>query len=160
MTIEATINFLQDINAEVSGMIYAPELAKYPSSLDTMQIPIAMTTLEEGLFKGINDDNQSEDQYKIQVLFAALGQGSFGPKKLQGVNLFDAFRTKLLDPATYAVNGQPVLSLGPYRITLIPSFTSSGLTVVEWPKGTERFWDGFEIMFTVKENWLRTECEE
>lgn len=159
MTVKDTINFLQAISAEVSGMTHAPQLANYPSSLDTMHMPIAMTTLDEGMFKGINDDNQSEDKYKIQVLFENLGQGSFGPKKTQGVELFDAFRTKFLDPATYAVNGQPVLSLGPYRITLIPFFTSSGLGVVEWPKGTERFWDGFEIMFTVKENWLRTECD-
>ncbi len=159
MTVKDTINLLQGVFAEVSGMTHAPSLENYPSSLETMHMPIVMVNLDEGLFKGINDDNQSEDQYKAQVLFAALGQGSFGPKKVQGVELFDAFRTKLLDPATYVINGQPVLSVGPYRITLIPSFTSSGLSLVEWPKGTERFWDGFEIMFTVKENWLRTECD-
>lgn len=159
MTVETTINLLQGINAEVSNLVYAPELNKYPSSLDTMKVPIALSDIESGAFKGINNDNQSTDQYVVRVLFAALGQGDLGSKKVRGVRIFDGFRTKYLDPATYQINGQPVISTGPYRITIdVSAFTSTGLTIVEFPVGSERWWHGFEIRFPVKEEWLK-DCD-
>ena len=167
MTVKNVINRIQEINRSISDMVAAPPLDEYPSSIETMILPIALTDPERGTFEGVNGDNQSDDEYVIRVLLDSIGAVDLGAKKEFGVDIFDAYRTKYLDPATYTLTDsdgtvspaiQPVLLSNPYRATIQMPFRAEGPTIIEYPVGTDRWWHGFEIRFAVKEVW-EWECD-
>lgn len=157
MTVRDVTDRLQEINREISEMVWCPEVDDYPESLDTLQLPVALTDIEEGQFNGgrvaDGSTNQSEDVYVIRVLFEALGQSDLGEKKGRGLDIYDAYRTKYLDQDTWGDMQDFVLQESPYRAQIRPPFRTSGLTVIEYPPGTEQWWHGFEIRFTVVEDW-------
>lgn len=166
MTVKNVINRVQQINEEVSRMVYCPQLKDYPPSIDTMNLPIALTDIESGEFSGRNNGqtnaNESEDVYVVKVLFEALGQSDLGTKKEFGVEIYDAYRTKYLDPDTYKLQDPDgtwqqalmmILLDNPYRATIRQPFRTTGLTLIEHPLGSERWWHGFEMRFTVTEEW-------
>jgi hypothetical protein len=147
------INLIQAINSRVSEVVHCPAVDEYPASLDTMNLPIALTDIESGEFQGQDDDNQATDQAVIRVLFEALGQDDLGPKKAQGYEIYDSYRAKYLADDTYSQVGTKVICREPYRIALRPPFRGSGFTIIEYPVGTERWWHGFEIRFAFTTDW-------
>lgn len=162
MTIQTTIDRLQQINSTVSEMVHCPLLEDYPESLDALQLPVALTMLESGQFQGMNGDNHSEDQYVIRVLFDPLGASDLGFKMAYGAEIYDAYRSKYLDPetfqaqnpdGTYQASGMMVLQYAPYRIEIQQTFRTTGLTVFEYPVNADLWWHGFEIRFGVTEAW-------
>ena len=156
MTVETTINLLQAINGQVSPLVSCPELQDYPMSLDTLVLPVALTSMEDGFFNGRNEDNISEDNYVIRVLFEALGQGDLGSRSTDGVRILDEFRRKYLDENTYEVIGRKILQTEPYSIFILEqaqTFRNTGLTVIEYPDDSGFWFHGFEIRFTIRMEW-------
>jgi len=156
MTVETTINLLQAINGQVSPLVSCPELRDYPMSLDTLVLPIALTSMEDGFFNGRNEDNTSEDNYVIRVLFEALGQGDLGSRSTDGVRILDEFRRKYLDENTYEVIGRKILQTEPYSIFILEqaqTFRNTGLTIIEYPDDSGFWFHGFEIRLTIRMEW-------
>ena len=156
MTVETTINLLQAINGQVSPLVSCPELQDYPMSLDTLVLPIALTSMEDGFFNGRNEDNTSEDNYVIRVLFEALGQGDLGSRSTDGVRILDEFRRKYLDENTYEVIGRKILQTEPYSIFILEqaqTFRNTGLTIIEYPDDSGFWFHGFEIRLTIRMEW-------
>jgi len=156
MTVETTINLLQAINGQVSPLVSCPELRDYPMSLDTLVLPIALTSMEDGFFNGRNEDNTSEDNYVIRVLFEALGQGDLGSRLTDGVRILDEFRRKYLDENTYEIVGRKILQIEPYSIFILEqaqTFRNTGLTIIEYPDDSGFWFHGFEIRLTIRMEW-------
>ena len=156
MTVETTINLLQAINGQVSPLVSCPELQDYPMSLDTLVLPVALTSMEDGFFNGRNEDNVSEDNYVIRVLFEALGQGDLGSRSTDGVRILDEFRRKYLDENTYEVIGRKILQTEPYSIFILEqaqTFRNTGLTIIEYPDDSGFWFHGFEIRLTIRMEW-------
>src|SRR3990172_7102519 len=156
MTVETTINLLQAINGQVSPLVSCPELQDYPMSLDTLVLPVALTSMEDGFFNGRNEDNISEDNYVIRVLFEALGQGDLGSRSTDGVRILDEFRRKYLEENTYEVVGRKVLQTEPYSIFILEqaqTFRNTELTIIEYPDDSGFWFHGFEIRLTIRMEW-------
>lgn len=149
-----TIDLLQALNRQADGLESAPLLINYPAALDNARLPIALTRKEAGEFRGANNENYSTDTYVIQVLFESILTGEYGYVLQKGHDLLDKFRTLYLDESQYVQLGTRVLQLSPYRIEIVFPVRDTGMTVVEWPQGHDRWWHGFELRVTIRaESW-------
>lgn len=144
-----TINLIQAVNEKIPGMEWAPFLEDYPASIDTAMLPMALTRKTTGEWQGLSDENEATDGYEITVLVDAINQGEYGYVGHKAHTLLDEFRIFYLSDSTYIVNGTRVLQLTPYRVEIRQPVRDSGITVVEWPIGHDRWWHGFTVSLTV-----------
>lgn len=149
-----TIDLIQALNAQVSGVESAPSLENYPPNIEDARLPLALTRKEAGEFLARGSGNQSDDTYVVQIFFESIFKGEYGYTLQKGHDLLDQFRTTYLTESNYAQTGANVLQKSPYRIEIVPPFSDTGMTVIEWPLGTDRWWHGFELRFTVQtDDW-------
>jgi hypothetical protein len=98
VSIVATINAVQTVNAAIAGVKRAPELASYPASLNSdTDCPFAFAWPSGGQWDeaaiGLNSDVET---ITISVLVAPVSQGIRGTTIALAVTLLEAFRVAYL----------------------------------------------------------------
>ena len=158
MSIAATIDLIQTVNRGVTGVTFAPALAKYPLSLTTAQLPAVLTVPGEGTFHhgGIGGGKRRQDrQYHIHCFAEPLGQSTFPTRALAATTVLQA-----LIEAWLAVNqgsGAPIALADPppYQVTVEASpgdpHSDTGLIPSLEIGGTP--YHGFTITLRVRELW-------
>lgn len=116
MTIAANIGLLQTINATITGITSAPQLASYPTGeLSDASLPLAITWPSDGTWKAIGQDQYEHDAfYDIWVYVARNFGENFVTAKITMNGLIDGFGKKYTDEDAYAVaDTQFILVVGP-----------------------------------------------
>lgn len=114
MSVQDTINLLQTLNASIQGIVNAPQLDSYPSSITTLNLPLALTwpTRGEWYSKG-GGAKQSVRTYTIIVWVAPIGQNDLPSNLIQSVPILDAFINAYTDVANIPQATPPT-----YQITI------------------------------------------
>jgi hypothetical protein len=158
MTLVNEINLLQDFMKRIIRVENAPELSKYPVTMDSLWLPMAITELVSSEPRGANDINTATDDFKILVIVSPLGEANYGYVQEKSVMVANAIREAFLSDSSYAEIGMRTLQTNPYRIRVSQdSFTISGPTVVERPVGTENWFYAITVDLKLIVDW-RVNC--
>lgn len=149
-----TINAIQDINLKVPGIKNAPRLNEWPTSIDTFELPMALSEISRGSEWGLDcSDGMVTLNVTINVYLQSFGQEYFGVIREQVATLADAFRDHYRTEATYLYDdGTKTLidesELQAYIAQGKP-MGFSGYTRLEYPVGSQKFYHGFTLTFGV-----------
>ena len=128
MTIAATINLLQAINATVTGITAAPLLASYPTGeIPDASLPIALTWPGPGSWQGDGVNYEHDRFYDILVYVQRQEiDEAFLTAKTTMIGLLQNFGFTYLDEGNYAVtDSRFILACGPpvVRVRAATPFT-------------------------------------
>lgn len=147
-----TINALQVLNQSIAGM-NAPQVADYPTSLDTQNLPFILTWPAEGDFwlKG-GGWRQMDMTYRVIGYVQALGQDDFPSRTLAGV----AALNKLINVYVNVANVALVTPPPPYQLTIASApdgarHHHTGLDAT--PTWGGKQYVGFEIQVRIRAEW-------
>ena len=153
---EEIINDIQDINLRVTGIESAPHLADYPTTPDTLEMPLALSEFAQGTEWSIGCANSNVDvALTIVVLLRPVSQEDYGINQQDVVRLADNFRLKYRDSQTYLYeDGERKLlfenALGQAWINAGVNPTFSGYQLIERPLRSGRWHHGFRMTLRVR----------
>lgn len=156
MAVNTTINLLQAVNRSITGVKKAPVLEKYPTQLNTADLPFVISWPAEGTWhhEGMGGALKRQDRvYRILVYIEPLGQNDIPTRAAAAAVLLQRFIEKYLDPATVAL-ADPSGS-NPYQVTVeegANSPHSDGGLVSNLVFGGVPY-HGFEVRVRVRELW-------
>ena len=144
-----TMNALQTLNATVSG-VKAPQVANYPTAIDTATMPFAMT------WPGDGEAWQKGDGYcqaiytmRVIVYLDPVAQNDIPVHAVDGARILQQFRNIYINRNNTPVQASPQITImsGPdgshIRDNGIGPFLSFG----------GRGWFGFEMTIPVRAQW-------
>jgi hypothetical protein len=153
---EEIVNAIQDINLHVTGVESAPHLVDYPTTPDTLEMPLALTEFATGTEWSIGCTNSSVDvALSIIVLLRPVNQEDYGINQQGVVILADSFRLKYRDSQTYLYeDGERKLlfenAIGQAWINAGVNPTFSGYQLIERPLRSGRWHHGFRMTVRVR----------
>jgi hypothetical protein len=154
--IEEIINSIQDINARVDGVVSAPFLTDYPTTPDTMEMPLVLTEQTTGTEWSIECANSGiQVALNIIVLLRPINQEDYGINQQDVVRLEDNFRRKYRDSQTYLYeDGERKLlfensAIGQAWVNAGVKPTFSGYMLLERPVRSGRWFHGFRMTLRV-----------
>ena len=151
MSIVNAINLLQTLHSGVSGVTRAPQLAQYPTVIDTADLPYVITWPGEGQFaiKG-GGYKVIHRTYRVIAFVEPLGQNDIPSRAVTAVTLL----SNLID--AYITASNVALSDGPVQLTIESSDTNrhrdGGL--VSNLSFSGKPYHGFEIRLNVRELYV------
>lgn len=154
--LEEIINAVQEINLHVAGIESAPHLSDYPTTPDTMEMPLALTELAAGTEWSIGCTNSTIDAaLNVIVLLRPVNQEDYGINQQDVVRLEDNFRLKYRDNQTYYYeDGERKLlfenAIGQAWVNAGVNPTFSGYLLIERPLRSGRWHHGFRMTLRVK----------
>lgn len=116
MSIATNIGLIQTINASITGMTSAPQLASYPiGELTDANLPTAITWPSSGTWRPYAGDQYEHDGfYDIWVYVARAFAENLVAAKTTMIGLIDNFGKKYTDKDTYiGTDPQFILAVGP-----------------------------------------------
>jgi hypothetical protein len=147
-----TMNALQALNRTISG-VTAPEVAKYPTVIDTPSLPFAMTwpRTSEVWQKG-DGYNQGNRTYGIIVYLQAVSQDDVPSRTVAGALLLQQFLNLYVN-----ARNTPLASPPPYQLTIKSGYEGhhipdTGLGALLSFGG--RSFIGFELSVSVQQMWI------
>ena len=147
----STIEAIQEFNKSISGMIHCPELADYPASIETADLPMSFAEPESVSFGGFAD-NEATIDIVVRVYFDAIGQQQFAEMKKDLFELMDDYQTYYTTEANYQQAGAKVIQKEPVRLSIVDgldAFNMTGYQLNEYPVGSGFWYHGFELRFVV-----------
>lgn len=160
-----TIKLFQDHNSRIPGTEWAPPPEDFPHSIEAFQWPTVLTEWETYDFWRAGDNRFAEGGILVTVFFGALGieASTFGLARADVIMLQQSFVQYYLDQESYVVKGGTlyIVQKEPVKIQILsdqPTFRMTAAQVLEYPVNSENFFHGFQLRFTVSEQWPRT-CE-
>ena len=151
-----TINLLQAVNRSVAGVKKAPVLAKYPTKLESADLPFAISWPSDGTWhhEGMGGSQKRQDRvYRVLVYVEPLGLNDIPSRAVAAATLLQRFIEKYLAPETV-----PLADPGgsnPYQVTIEEgsgSPHSDGGLVSNLVFGGVPY-HGFELHVRVRELW-------
>lgn len=151
--IVTAIDAVQAFNEAVVShrQIKAPCLADYPPTTDSARTPMMLTRAETITFNGQFTD-RATIELACEMLYKPLGQGHFGDTMHRIHEAMDDLRQRYTDETAYQVVGRRILATNPQMVEIVSTFTFSGYRVIEYPLGSEMWYHGFDLRFTVETN--------
>lgn len=152
--IVCSINAIQTLNGLVSldgDPVMAPELADYPTSLDTMGFPTALTQINTQSAINLKCSNTAIAlSVTLSVYVESFAQGFYGKVLEKVYRLADEFRYVYLTASNFLYDDldDRVLIDESDRKIYIASSTPlqfTGYTILEYPARSGSFYHGFEL---------------
>ena len=154
MAINTTIDLLQALHRSMSGIRKAPNLAKYPTVIDTADLPFVIAWPSDGQFaiKG-GGFKQSHRTYRVLVYVEPIGQNDIPSRAVAAVALLQTMLNAYISAANVPL-ADPT-STNPYQVTIESGPTAphtDGGIVSNLVFGGKPY-HGFEIRLNVRELW-------
>ncbi len=153
MAVQDTINLLQTLNASIQGVVAAPQLADYPTSVNTFNLPLVITwpTRGEWYSKG-GGAKQSTRTYEVICYVQPIAQNDIPSNLVLSTPLLQRFLDAYID-----VQNIPQSTPPQYQITIESSpngthHTDDGIRSDLMFGGTA--YHGFILHVQVREYWL------
>lgn len=152
--ITRSINAIQDINRRVPGVANAPVLNEWPTSIETFELPLALTDIGRGSEWGLDcGDGVVNLSVTVSVYLQSFNQEYFGVIREQVTTLADAFRDHYRREATYLEDDGTKMLIDEDGlqawIAQGKPMTFSGYTRLEYPAVSGKFYHGFTLTFGV-----------
>ena len=160
------VNQVQQHLSHASELYYAPMLDETPDSLDSFELPIALSDMTASQFNDAGGLNFGLISMTSRILVDNLGGPSLALRKTLASQIFDEVMAHFLDKDNYqkvtlpdgtlGSTGSYTLSLAPVRLEIIaanPTFVTQGIRVFQYPEGVNRPWYGFEVSYKVNAQW-------
>ena|SRR3569832_1544972 len=146
-----TANYLQAYNRAVAGVQFAPNLANYPTALDTLNLPTVLVWPSDGRWyvKG-GAARQSMRTWLVLCYLQPLAQNDIPSNAVDAVGLLDRLINAYLN-----VNHIPIANPPPYQLTVESSIDlqhSDGGIVPDLQFGGKPFY-GFRLRINVRALW-------
>ena len=146
-----TMNALQTLNATVSG-VKAPQVANYPTAIDTATMPFAMTWPGDGEAWQKGDGYcQQIMTYRVIVYLDPVAQNDIPVHAVDGARMLQQFLNIYVNRTNTPVANNP-----PYQTTIMSGPDGShirhngiGPTLSFGGRG----WFGFELQIPVRVQW-------
>lgn len=147
-----TMNYLQKINRGVQGVKYAPQVSKYPTVIDTANLPLVLTWPGPAEFwlKG-GGWREERRTYRVLCYILPLTQNDIPTRTLEGAALLQRFINAYTDVNNVAQANPP-----PYQLTIESAptgthHTDNGLDAQ--PTFGGKPYAGFELGIVVRALW-------
>lgn len=118
--IELATNLMQAVNRGISGVANAPDLALYPTSIETTDLPYLLTWPSAGSWYAKGDGWKVDDRQMLVIGYVEpLGQGEIPSRAVEAVQLFQAVRSAYISRANIPL--QFPTGSSPYQIVVASS---------------------------------------
>ncbi len=159
MGIVQTINLIQTVNATISGVRKAPQVAQYPVKADTPDLPLVLTVPAAGQWhhSGIGGALKRMDRvYRIVCFLEPLGQNELPARFQDSMNLLQAFVDMWLTPT--GTTGYPIaladpVNAGDPQVTIADGNPHSDTGLRRDLRMGNVLYMGFTIDLRVRELW-------
>lgn len=114
MSVVQATNLLQTLNASIQGVAAAPQMADYPTSPETYNLPLVITWHTGGEWYSLGGGaKQSIDTYQILCYVAPIAQNDIPSNIITSAPLLDRFRDAYVSPVNVPQANPPT-----YQITI------------------------------------------
>lgn len=153
--IELAVNLMQAVNRGVTGVVSAPNLDAYPTSIDTASLPFVLTWPGPGSFYAKGGGYKVDDRtFRVLCFLQPLAQDDLPSNAVNAVQLLQAMRETYIENTTIAL-ADPDTNDG-YQIVVTSSTdnpqSDNGITPGLQFRGVPFI--GFELQIRCRILWL------
>ena len=154
MAISTTINLLQALNRSITGIKRAPDLDKYPTVIDTANLPMMISWPSEAQFHIKGGGEKRQDRvYRLICYIEPLGQNDIPSRASAAATLLQRVVDTYITAANVALADPGGTNIYQVTIESGPNHQHSDSGLVSNLLFAGKPYHGFEVRVNVRELW-------